>query len=380
VNALARTLVGFAVLLSLTLGTARAADFIVGVNVVNPLRASVADQNALIAQLKAAGVRVIRCGVTPDAKGLDFAKRVYAAGIRIQLILSLKYDADAPTRPYDPRRFPNMWGGHPLSSASVTLSKAYFESLVGMFDANGMTLAGLELGNEINWAAFNPEFPLPGEGKILTRADLANDPEGQQIARGFRQYVKVLAALKNVRDHSPYNARTPIVLAGLVAAEDGGKPFNTRGEDMVSLPATIGFLRENGLDAVVDYYGIHTYPSASDPGDPAAAAKRAERFTSVDLAECRSAGSPDGKPCWITEWGFPNSDVSCPPDDAKRTELVEEMRADFARAADQGRLVGASLFSWDSDPWSKHVDFDSVYRCGELTSSGRAALQPLPPN
>jgi hypothetical protein len=34
-----------------------AKDMVVGVNVVNPLRASVADQNALLAQLKAAGVR-----------------------------------------------------------------------------------------------------------------------------------------------------------------------------------------------------------------------------------------------------------------------------------------------------------------------------------
>jgi hypothetical protein len=378
VNALARTLAALAATISLTLETARAADFVVGVNVVNPLRASVADQDALIAQLKAAGVRVIRCGVTPDAKGLDFAKRVYAQGMRIQLILSLKYDENAPTRPYRPQLFPSMWGGHPLSYANVALSKAYFQSLVGMLDDNGMTLAGLELGNEINWAAFNPEFPLPGEGKILTRADLANDPEGEQIARGFRQYLHVLAALKDVRDHSLHNAKSPIILAGLVAAEDGGKLYNTRDEDMVSLEATIGFLRENGLDSLVDYYGIHTYPSTSAPGNPAAAAKRAERFANVDLAECRPAGSPDGKPCWITEWGFPNNDVSCPIDDANRTALVDEMRANFARAAERGLLVGASLFSWDSDPWSPRVDADSVYRCGELTPSGRAALLPLP--
>jgi hypothetical protein len=273
-----------------------------------------------------------------------------------------------------------MWSGHPLSSANVALSKAYFQALVGMFDDNGMTLVGLELGNEINWAGFNPEFPLPGEGKILTRADLANDPEGEQIARGFRQYVKVLGALKDVRDHSLHNAKTPIILAGLVSAEDGGKLYNTRNEDMVGLSATIGYLRENGLDSVVDYYGIHTYPSTSKAGDPAAAQKRAERFASVDMAECRPAGSPDGKPCWITEWGFPNTDVSCPTDDAKRTELVDEMRTDFARAAGEGRLVGAILYSWDSDPWSKYVEADSEYRCGELTPSGRAALLPLPPN
>jgi hypothetical protein len=46
----------------------------------------------------------------------------------------------------------------------------------------------------LNWAAFNPEFPLPGEGKTLTLSDLSNDPEGKQIAKGFMQYLKVVAA------------------------------------------------------------------------------------------------------------------------------------------------------------------------------------------
>jgi len=142
--------VGFCVAARLTLGPAHAADFVVGVNVVNPNRADVAGQNALIAQLKAAGVRVIRCGITPDAKGLDFAKRLYAQGMRIQVIVGVKSDANAPTRAYQPERFPSMWGGHPLSSASVPLSRAYFATLIGMLDANGIALAGIELGNEIN--------------------------------------------------------------------------------------------------------------------------------------------------------------------------------------------------------------------------------------
>jgi len=59
-----------------------------------------------------------------------------------------------------------------------------------------------------------------------------------------------------------------------------------------------------------------------------------------------------------------------------RAQLVRQMRADFAKAAAQGRLAGAMLFTWDSDPWSKTVDRDSVYRCGKLTDSGKLALQP----
>ena len=71
--------------------------------------------------------------------------------------------------------FPAMWGGHPLSFADPELSKAAFQRLFDNLDANGIALAGVELGNEINWAAFNPEFPLPGEGKILNLQDLADE-------------------------------------------------------------------------------------------------------------------------------------------------------------------------------------------------------------
>ncbi len=349
---------------------------IVGVNIVNPMRASLADQNALFDQLQAAHVRVVRCGISVDDKGVDFAKRAAAHGLKMELIVGPQYQPNAPSRPYQPDIFPQMWGGHPLSYADPELSKGNFQKLLDMLDANNIVLAGLELGNEINWAAFNPEFPLPGEGKILSHEDLARDPEGKQIAKGFLQYLKVLAALKEVRDHSRLNKKAPIILAGLVSAPDGEKLYNNKKEDMVSLPATIGFLRANGLDALVDAYGIHSYPSPGQPGNAAAAAKRAARLESVDLAECRPAGSRDGKPCWITEWGFPNRDLSCPLNDSDRASLVKEMRADFAKAAAQGRLVGIMYFSWDSDPWSKTPDADSVYRCGVLTEAGKLAVSP----
>jgi len=354
----------------------RAQDLVVGVNVVNPMRASVADQDALLGQLKAAQVRVIRCGISDDDKGLDFAKRAAALGIRIQLILSPQYPPDAPSRPYQPDKFPEMWGGRPLSFADAALSKTSFQHLFDALDANGVALAGVELGNEINWAAFNPEFPLPGEGKILSLQDLADDPEGKQIAKGFLQYLNILAVLKDVRDHSHLNRSAPIISAGLVSAKDGEKPYNNKKEDMVSLAATLAFLRGHGLDSLVDAYGVHSYPSSAQPGAPAAAAQRRTRLDSVDLAACRAKGSAEGKPCWITEWGFPNTDLSCPAKEAGRTLLVEELRADFAAVAAEHRLAGVDYFSWNSDPWAKQADPDSVYRCGALTESGRQAVAP----
>ena len=236
--------------LMLLLGPVRAQDAVVGVNVVNPMRASVADQNAVLSQLGAAHMHIIRCGISSDDKGIDYAKRAKAKGIRILLGVGAEYSPNAPTRPYQPDKFPAMWSGHPLSYADPELSKPFYQKLFDALDANGIVLAGIELGNEMNWAAFNAEFPLPGEGKILSLADLSQDPEGKQIAKGFLQYVKIIAVLKEVRDHSRLNRTTPLISAGMVTAPDGGKLYNDKREDMVSLSATMTFLRANGLDAL----------------------------------------------------------------------------------------------------------------------------------
>jgi hypothetical protein len=341
----------------------------VGVNVVNPMRASVANQNALIDQLKAAHVRLIRAPLSPDDQAIDFVKRVYAQGIKIEFQLSPQFPPDAPTRPYQPKEFPNMWGGHPLSSADPQLSEFYFQSVMDKLEANGIVLAGLELGNEINWTAFNPEFPLPGKGMNFGLDDLYHDPEAKQVAKGYLQYLKIIAQLKDARDHSKLNHHTPIILAGL--ADDGAEgPRPKSKTDSVSINATIQFLRANGLDKLVDAYGIHTYPWENTP------ARRKMHLEKYAVAECSPENSGEGKPCWITEWGIANKDMSCPLNDSARVVLIKETMEDFRELAKQRRLLAAIYFAWDSDPWSKTVDPLGIYRCGSLTEGGKLALSP----
>ena len=59
-----------------------------------------------------------------------------------------------------------------------------------------MVLAGFEFLNEFNWAGFNADFLLPGQGRVFGANDLKNDPEGQAIASGYLQYLQTLAVLK----------------------------------------------------------------------------------------------------------------------------------------------------------------------------------------
>jgi hypothetical protein len=40
-------------------------------------------------------------------------------------------------------------------------------------------------------------------------------PEGQQVAKGYLQHIKLLAVFKDIWDHSRLNQRTPILSAGL---------------------------------------------------------------------------------------------------------------------------------------------------------------------
>jgi hypothetical protein len=68
--------------------------------------------------------------------------------------------------------------------------------------------------------------------------------------------------------------------------------------------------------------------------------------------------------------------LSCPAKEAGRTLLIEEVRSDFAAVSAEHRLAGIDYFAWDSDPWSKTTDSDSVYRCGSLTESGKQAVAP----
>jgi hypothetical protein len=174
-------------LLSLLSGLSltHAQNIVRGVNFVHPLRFSTADQDASLAHLKSASIQVIRSGIEDDLdKNIDFRKRSYAQKIATVLILHGKYSPHAPVRPYRPKDFPGIWAGPPLSYLDPDLSWQYFQQVMDKLDADGIVLAGLELENEINMVGNDPDFRLPGEGRVLGLNDLYHDPEGQQAAEG----------------------------------------------------------------------------------------------------------------------------------------------------------------------------------------------------
>lgn len=363
---IARRLISLCGGLAIALGAApagRADNVAIGVNVINPQRLTPAAREAVVDELHVAGIRVIRVPLEPPWRGgdygsaIDFIRRASEKGIKTNLIVGLVYRKEARRRPAV-TDLPNMWPSYPLSAADPDRFRAVLDPLIRRLEDMGITFAALELGNEINWAAFNGDFPIPGAGKVFGRDDLVSNPEARRVADGYRAYLQTLKVLRYIRDHSRLNTHTPILSAGLSDPGPAGARPGSKA-DAVTIGATLAYLRANGLDALVDDYGVHAYPSPTS-----SAADHLDQLTHDTLAECRP--SPPGKPCWLTEWGLPATRTGC-PDDAPRAALVRELRGDFDRFVRQGRLRGAIYYAWIDDKFG-------IYRCAHLTEAGRLAL------
>jgi len=359
-----------------TIPAPQAPDVVVGVGFVfAPYNLPPDEQETILGQMEQAGVWVVRCSMSSDDKGLAFVQRVYAHKIKIIWMVGLT-PAEGTHWPHAPEGFKGLWQGYPLSAIDPDRFRAGFAPMLAKLEEKGIVLEAFEPGNEINWAGFNADFSLPGEGRVLELADLKNDPEGKRVATGYLQYIKLLEVLKDIRDHSQLNKHTPIISAGL-ADLSGSTWTHQRKADAVSISATLDFMRSNGLDKLVDGYGIHSYPPSNDSGTSAGAAKRRQHVEENGLAECKPAGSAVGKPCWITEWGVGGANRTCPVLDTDKVKLVREMRDYYAELARPGRIKALIFYVWHGDWHAQQESPASAFRCGSLTESGRLAIAPM---
>lgn len=346
---------------------AQTGKVIVGVNTVGVERLNEQQQDAFVEQLRENGVKVVRLGM--DEKYTHFITRAYERGIGTVAIVFPWFGSEkiARMRPSDlPKGL--IWGQAAFSTIDPEALRTWFSARLTTLEAAGVRLTAFEFGNEINTAGYDGDFPLQATGRELGLSDLNNpkDREGDAIAAGYRVYLKALAGLKQVRDASRLNQVTPIISAGLA---DSGPPGKRPGAktDGVSIPDTLQFLRHNGLDELVDGYGVHFYPSNPDPNTPVT--QRINGLKERALALCTSA-----KPCWLTEWGFANRDLSCPIHDETRVKLIQTEREAFESFVKQGTLAAIIYYNWTAKPG---YEAQAIFRCGALTEAGKLALKPM---
>jgi hypothetical protein len=113
---------------------------------------------ATLKELKAAGVHVIRTGLAADQSGIDFAKRIYDAGLKLHWEFGLQYAPNAKQRPWQPDKFPNVWAQYPLSQADPERFRASFQPRLDQLEKSRIQLEAFELTAEINMTPFNGDF------------------------------------------------------------------------------------------------------------------------------------------------------------------------------------------------------------------------------
>ena len=373
---------GFSVICVAFLGilaadAAPAQKVIVGVNVMGVDQISESQQEALAQQLQDNGVKTIRTALGGhDGRYTSFVIKAYQHGIGSVVLVSPfasntgKHALAPGTTAGQGQTTGLAWSLPALQDVDAEGFRKWLAPELEKLEAAHVHIVAFEAGNEINSSPFNADFAAPGPGHPLELADLdhPNDPQGRAVAGGFRAYLNVLAVLKEMRDHSALNKTTPI-LSGVSAW--WGEPDQPKYSNMTgaSMNGSIAFLRENGLDRLVDGYAVHLYTSS----DPKRSHAQRVAFLANGFAECRS----DTKPCWVTEWAYNNANRSCPIDDSLRLRLVRDERDAYKEFADEGRLAALVYYSWSGDYVGQKEGPGTLYRCGALTPAGKLALSPM---
>jgi hypothetical protein len=355
--------------------SAQAQTVTVGVNVVGVDLASRQTKDDLLAQLQRYGVNTVRTSLGGHGEGYtDFIIEAHQRGIGAVIFIGPEAGSTNNAHALPPDKAAGRpWGIGALSDADPEGFKKWFGDELAKLEAAGVRATAFELGNELNTPRFNADFgPDKIPGRVLGLKDLENlnDSEARAVADGYRQYIKIMAVLKDVRDHSKLNRTTPI-LSGMSA-------IMAKGREVAPIPDSMQFLRQNGLDKLADGYAVHVYPDGNPRLTVATRAQQLEQYGI--LSECRK----DTKPCWLTEWGFPNGSTGCPLDDTGRAQDVQAERAAFKQYIAQGRLKAIVYYSWSGvvpfnwEPADKiNNDPYNIFRCDVLSNSGKAALAPL---
>jgi hypothetical protein len=331
-----------------------------GINRVNLAWLPSAERERILDQIAKNGIATVRLSLTrPIDASIDAIRIAHAKGLAILLEIPLGNPAFFPagTEPRSGRG--RIWAMHRLSDISQDRFRSVFGDALRKIDGLGIPLAAVETGNEINWGAYNGDLEVRVEANSRTARSLTDLGDPGAVEQGAAKYVQLLKAVREELAMTKLSADAKVVSAGLsdIPLADADR----RGIDSIDPRSFTDLLRRHGLDEVADAYGIHVYP-----GSGGSTADR-EQHVKQALSICGSG--PDGKPCWITEWGFANKATSCPTEDGAREGLVRAARGLIEELMSAGRVGAAFYFDWDQTSYG-------VWRCGELSSAGRAAVAP----
>lgn len=327
---------------------AQSATFRFGVNRPFLGRLPEAEWKGIVDAIAANGIKLLRTG--PVDAGTPALVR-YAAdrGVDIVLVLGTGspafYPPQSPTRP----REGVLWAMKPLSALDPNRLSEFWRHHMEAMRAAGAHAFAYEVGNEINTAGFNADYPIKANPMRIPLPACGSEPPCGAIKAGLRAYVD---ALRVIRDSNTLDGSL-LLAAGMAVKRPDADPGPLGSFSPAS--DAIATLSQFGADPLVDGYAVHVYPNPARASDSGANPVAAEIENAI--AQC-SAGAT-AKPCWITEWGLRTRTAGCDPDPDRDAAIRTAMTALRAASA-QGRLAGAIYYDWDTS------DRLSLYRCGHV--------------
>jgi len=331
----------------------------IGINRVNLAWLSRADQERILQDIAASGITHIRLSLSrPVDKSIDAVEIADRLGLKILLEIQLGNRDYYPPEAHPRSGYGRIWDVYRLSDLDLDIYRAQLRSALRRIDGMGIRIDAVEPGNEINYSAYNGDLVVYEKPGGRTPRNVSEIADRAAFERGLEAYVGAVRITREELRRTVHSRDALLISAGL--SDVGTREADSRGMERLDSGEFISLLRERGVDALVDGYGIHLYPGRKDD----AALKR---YVTELLAFCRPEG--EGRPCWVTEWGIANTALSCPVDDREREAPIRTVRRSFETLMEKGRLKAAFYYDWDTQP------VYSVWRCGVLSAAGIAATQ-----
>lgn len=354
--------VALALIAALALAGPSAAEerAVVGVNRANLAWSPAPVRDAVPRAIAAAGIPAVRVGWREPRPVME---EILAAARRDGLALLIVFNFDEPAREPGPPPAARPGDSSRGFTASPRLSRvsperfgAWFRSALPSIEASGARVVALQVGNEMNWAGFNGDLPLPTPG--VAWEGLEEMPTDTRVAyeEGIRRYVAALREARAALRERPALAAVPLVTGGLAWADPVW--IGRTGGSALAPKAATRHLAALGAFAVADGVGNHAYqPFGPAVADPRAALRSAWAHCATPLV--------GGHPCWVTEFGG----AAAPGDacDTREPRRVAQIGAAAAVAAELGprRVAGLFFYDWDESP------VRSLVRCGQVSDAAR---------
>ena len=338
-----------------TLPTAARAQVNYGVNNPRLLTSPETVWKTSLDTMSANGIHLVRTAIgkaTTLEAMVGFLRYAEHLSMKVIVVFPEGYDSyfapETPVHEYS-SGFP---AGRGLAPVDVARFETYWRTHRAALRQADVHVYAYELGNEVNGASFNRDYPIGTDARLLDLQACDNQPGCGTVRAGWDKYIAMLRVMRssNLLDGA-------LLIGGSFVRVGEGYVQSIHGS-FSTVSSTRAYLATHGADGLVDAYSFHVYPVVPPTADLVAGQHEIARQIGAVYTECRSGRT---KPCWITEWGFPDEAIKC--QDSPRQDSFVRYAADVFRqeASLQGGITSA-YYAWDTG------DKFAVFGCGHVAS------------